>query len=476
MPHPARLSLALLAVLSVPLAAAFQRSETGHGVRPVTWEEVAAITRRLSGAAPDLDREEAARTWTAWIAARREAIRERLERGELDSVVNLLLFGTSFTMQPRITSRLLEELNERWREGDAAAHETLTRAYRQRSADLVEAMASGSTERLRSGRRTLERLGHDFSSPAARAEAADALLAHVVRVREEAAALAAALEQARAGSDATAAFAAASRVFAGRGLAPDSTVLTQFAVEGALCALAARGTLPKLGVNRLAIVGPGLDFADKQEGFDFYDLQSVQPFTTVDSLQRCGLANAGTLHVTTLDVSERVNAHLRAVRERASAGVAYRIVLPLASPAALAKEANDYWMRAGRAIGTPVAIRPPPSLPDVRARAIAVRPGIAAGLDVLDANVVLDRLEHRGPERFDLVIATNVLLYYDTFEQALAAASIAAMLRPGGVLLTNTSLLEIPEIPLRSEGYLTVRFSDRAGDGEHMVWYRREGN
>ena len=86
-----------------------------------------------------------------------------------------------------------------------------------------------------------------------------------------------------------------------------------------------------------------------------------------------------------------------------------------------------------------------------------------------------DRLDLPDGERFDLVLATNVLLYYDTFEQTLALDAIAAMLRPGGVLLTNDAVLEVPEIPMRSEGYLTVRFSDREGDGERMVWYIRQG-
>ena len=39
--------------------------------------------------------------------------------------------------------------------------------------------------------------------------------------------------------------------------------------------------------------------------------------------------------------------------------------------------------------------------------------------------------------RFDLVVATNVLVYYEPFEQALAVSNMAGMLRTGGLLLTN---------------------------------------
>src|SRR5690349_179819 len=40
--------------------------------------------------------------WTAWSQRQDKAIRARLLQGDLDSMVNLLLYGTSFTKQPRI--------------------------------------------------------------------------------------------------------------------------------------------------------------------------------------------------------------------------------------------------------------------------------------------------------------------------------------------------------------------------------------
>jgi SAM-dependent methyltransferase len=107
----------------------------------------------------------------------------------------------------------------------------------------------------------------------------------------------------------------------------------------------------------------------------------------------------------------------------------------------------------------------------VLARGVAVAPDIVSRLQPVDASIVSDRLTLPAERHFDLVLASNVLVYYDTFEQTLALASIAAMLKPGGVLLTNDAMLEIPEVPLRSEGSLAVPFSDRPGDGERMVWY-----
>jgi len=70
-------------------------------------------------------------------------------------------------------------------------------------------------------------------------------------------------------------------------------------------------------------------------------------------------------------------------------------------------------------------------------------------------------------------VATNILVYYDTFEQCLALANVARMTAVGGLLLTNNVLLELPGSPLRSAGYKTVVFSDRPDDGEHVLSYRR---
>ena len=107
----------------------------------------------------------------------------------------------------------------------------------------------------------------------------------------------------------------------------------------------------------------------------------------------------------------------------------------------------------------------------VVARGVAVSPEIVRRIQPVDASIVSDRLDLPDDRQFDLVLASNVLVYYDTFEQTLALASIAAMLKPGGVLLSNDAVLEIPEVPLRSAGSLAVPFSDRPGDGERMVWY-----
>ena len=94
----------------------------------------------------------------------------------------------------------------------------------------------------------------------------------------------------------------------------------------------------------------------------------------------------------------------------------------------------------------------------------------------MDLNIVLQRLRVAPAERFDLIIATNILVYYDTFEQSLAMTNVQEMLRPGGFLLANNALPEFAFVPLHAFGYLTVAYSDRLNDGEHIVWYQKKAD
>jgi hypothetical protein len=90
----------------------------------------------------------------------------------------------------------------------------------------------------------------------------------------------------------------------------------------------------------------------------------------------------------------------------------------------------------------------------------------------LDVNIVLQREEAPEDARFDLLIATNIFVYYDTFEQSLALANVQSMLRPGGFLLTNNLLLELPASRMKSVDYVSVEYSSRPADGDRILWYR----
>src|ERR1700757_1619091 len=50
-------------------------------------------------------------TWNNWTKKRDADIRQRLAQGDADSVVNFLMFGTSFTTAPRLTSAQLHSIS-----------------------------------------------------------------------------------------------------------------------------------------------------------------------------------------------------------------------------------------------------------------------------------------------------------------------------------------------------------------------------
>jgi SAM-dependent methyltransferase len=265
-------------------------------------------------------------------------------------------------------------------------------------------------------------------------------------------------------------------MFRERGLSSDTSLAVNFALDRAVEALAAQQALARGRVRRVAIVGPGLDFTDKAEGYDVYSVQTIQPFALIDALLRHQLSTAAALRVTTFDLSPRVNEHLRGAVARAKSGEPYVLQLPLArdDPSHTWEPALDrYWRTCGSAIGketTPVAVSAAAGRVDLRA--IAVRPEIAASISPMDLDVVVQRLAPLADdEKFDLIVATNVLLYYDPFEQSLALANVGSMLRPGGVFLTNYQVHPPPPFE-GTASVVTPVFWDAQKNGDTMFGYR----
>ncbi len=414
--------------------------------------------------------EQQAAIWPTWIASRDREIRARLDQGDEDSLINFLLFGTSFTKQARVTFSQLSQMKTR------AQGEAMSTLITSRINDLVTAAANPSTnERVLFARKLLiQRKGFHLETSSGRDQAQKYLVASLQRILNEDTNYAKTLEAARMQGDASAEFAERSQLFRARGLSSDTSILPNFALDESLNQLKARDLLKPGSIRRVAIVGPGLDFTDKQEGYDFYPQQTIQPFAIIDTLLRTGLGSADSLQVVTFDLSPRVNDHLRQARQRALQGEPYTIQLPRDLTTNWKPDAVAYWEQFGNQIGQPV---PPAGVPlnitGVKLRAVRVRPNVVTRITAADLNVVLQRPVLASGETFDLVIATNILIYYETFEQSLALLNIEKMLRPGGFLLSNNALVELPSSKMHSIDYVTVVYSDRDGDGDHIVWYQR---
>ena len=405
--------------------------------------------------------------WPQWVAERDKAIRARVAQGDEDSIAFLLLFGSSFTKAPRATARELSAL--------VASPRDALKALRTRIDDFVAALAApGANERLQFAREVVARTVTDISSAAGRVE--------MRRYLEERT-----LAIGRAGAEQLSTMVkepvATSTIFRERGLSSDTTVTVDFGLERTLEALRSDGLLREGGVRRVAIIGPGLDFVDKQHGYDFYPQQTIQPFAVIDSLLRFGLAPADQLALVAFDVSPRVVAHLDAARQRAAAGTPYTLVLPRPLDPPWAPPLVEYWNRLGNWIeqdrlpsGKPRTPVPPPSAGRVAVRSFQVRPGVVLATATRDLNLVLQRLAPAPDQQFDLIIATNILLYYDVFEQSLAAANVAAMLRPGGLFLANSRIVELPGIPLESRGQTDATYMSLPGigdTGDRITWYQK---
>jgi chemotaxis methyl-accepting protein methylase len=107
----------------------------------------------------------------------------------------------------------------------------------------------------------------------------------------------------------------------------------------------------------------------------------------------------------------------------------------------------------------------------------AVRVSATMGLRVVshDLNIVLQRLEPLADdERFDLIVATNLLVYYDVFERSLAFANVAQMLRPGGLFLANNSTPVVLPPSFDSVGYSETIFSGQLNDRDRIDWYQKK--
>ena len=446
--------------------------------RFVRVHEARSILTELAGKLPPelnaLTSAQQEKAWPEWIARRDREIRARLEQGDEDTIVNWMLFGTSFTSKPRALLGAVES-------GAAGNQERVLRQTIElisaRLDDLLQALTTpGNDERRLFARALLERKGLRFATAADRDAAREYLLAAVIRVANEQEQIQQELNT-TGGGDPVTEFAQRSRLYRTRGLSLDTSLMPNYSVEQALAAMKGRGLFKPGTIKRVAVVGPGLDFADKDVGFDFYPQQTLQPFAVLDSLTRLGLApSPGGAEIVLLDISPRIIDHITQARARAVGNTGYTLNLPLPKSNPWQPEVRTYWQTFGDRIGTPVPARTSNTIAGLaELRAIRVRPSVVQRMSVQDLNIVTERLDG---EVFDLVIATNVFIYYDVLEQALALSNVEAMLRPGGFLLANFSAPKLTSLTIRPVETTTTLYARAANENirDFIVWYRAHSN
>jgi hypothetical protein len=406
-----------------------------HGQAPptvqfISLEEAEPVLSAMSGSLPAELKTPATQDpalWSAWVLKQDRQIRERLDRGEEDTLTNLLRFGVTFTKEYRIDDEYLLKYGS----------SSLVNAFAEnRANDLIHAMASGTpNEGIEQMRLFLEKKGYSFKTPTARNKIKLVLLANLTRMRDEILRYQSQVQQGER-----------FQIFEQRGISLDTNLWPDFLIDQHLLNMSRKGLLKPGSVQRVAIVGPGLDFANKEKGNDFYPPQTIQPFAVLDSLIRLGLAVPESIQIYTLDISPEVNLHIESSRKKAAAEHPYVVQLPWNTSARLTSEYREefikYWQNIGSTIGQPVS---PISVPsgasaETQTRAVKIRPTIVQKIVPLDANIVFQHLELSPDKRFDLIIGTNIFVYFGVFEQALARRNIGLMLRSGGFLLSNDKL------------------------------------
>jgi len=477
----ARLDAAHLSLRPALIALIFALVAVSVGAIDRTFSSYASVKPVLSAlrdqAPAELKNPDEAR-WIAWSRKQDLAIRARLQQGDLDSMVNFLLLGTSFTKQPRIR---IENLTEASKAG----------TVRARVDDLVAGLATPrDNERLIFLSGLLRSEGFDPGTAAGASKTGMFIYDNLLRVLEERRTLAERAAEAHrlARSDDPASVLDRGSLFSDRGVSLDTSILPDFSIEETLRDLKNRGVLREGQVARVAVIGPGLDFIDKNEesGYDYYPQQTLQPFALYDSLLRLGLAKGNAVSMSIFDISARVIDHIQRARERARKNTPYVIQLPRDVARPWPPELIAYWRSLGDRVGTAVVpIRPPEIFQSINGgqgletRAVRIRPEVVLACDPMDLNVVLERLDFpkglAAQDRYDVVVGTNIFVYYGAFEQALALENIGTMLKPGGLLLTNDRLPEIPGGSMRLAGTTHVQYDDQGPKSLDAVgWYQRQ--
>jgi hypothetical protein len=381
----------------------------------IGWTDVAPLRSRFEA------RGLSASSFPRFVASTHADNLRRVREGDLDHLIFYALQSTHFTDRPPIEPALSAK-------AFVSAGHRIPPDARARIGDLLRTLESRSTDARLAYFRDL--VHATFPSPPAREPGLEREYSRAMRFLYE--------KEFGAGRGGGAAIADLYRT---RGLSTDTAVEAGFVVYNGLGIL--KSLEPTRRIRRVLIVGPGLDLAPRTALLESGPPESYQPWAVIDALLSLGLSRADDLQVIGADINPRVVEHLRRARR---APPSLRLVTGLreTDTVTLSADYKEYFARLGRAIGEidPAGL-PSNSVPGHMAKFVRVAPPIAATLDAAPLDIVTERLE-AAP--FDLIIATNILPYFDDVELMLAMTNISRMLGPGGVFLHNEPRPALGEI------------------------------
>ena len=400
-----------------------------------------------------------AAAWDNWVRSQDKEIRVRIEEGEENTLTNLLRLGVTYTSEPRITYDYLARYG----------HDSFVDSIADKRAnDLIKALSGPHpSEGMMEMRALLIKKGYSLKTPEDQKKVKAYMLANLARLRDD------------VDRDKKLAQVNRYQAFKDRGISTDSNLYPDYLLDLHFKHMMEQGLLKPGSIHRIAIVGPGLDFVNKKSGSDFYPPQTTQPFAVIDSLVRLGLADANSIEVYTFDISARVNKHLERARHEAAAGKPYTIQL-LSSPSEGWSKTYlsgflEYWQKLGSEVGKSVPPIPvPEGASDIWNRAVSVRPSVVKDVMPVDMNIVFQTVPLAPDKQFDLIIGTNIFVYYGGLEQSLARANLGTMIKPGGFLLTNEALPGNAPSKLTDSLKTSVNVTSNPPASDYMYSYLRQ--
>jgi hypothetical protein len=417
------------ACLLVQAAVGPSSSVDGTTRRSIGWADVAPLASRLEphGVAES--------TFASYVERLRRANVERVREGDLDHLVFYLLQSTRFTTRPPIepalsAKALVDSLEPSAREaflkGVGNPAPAVPEAVRARVAAVVRALDKESEEttdtasadpRLVYFRELVDR------TFAARRQREAAISAEYLRVMRFV------YEKEFVAQQSTDRASAVSALYQSRGLSTDTAVEAGFLVHLGLAV--SKALEPDRRLRRVLVVGPGLDLAPRTALVEDGPPESYQPWAVIDGLVSLGLSRFGELDVVAADINPRVIGHLRRARAQPPSLTLVSGIRETDSMT-LSSDYRDYFMQLGRAIGTPNE-EPAGAAGHLR-RKVRVHDQAARALHAETLDIVTERFDGAP---FDLIVATNILPYFDDASLTLALTNIAGMLAPAGIFLHN---------------------------------------
>ncbi len=257
-----------------------------------------------------------------------------------------------------------------------------------------------------------------------------------------------------------------------RGHSTDTQIESNYAVYTALAALKAgeKAQSPSTRLNRVLIIGPGLDFAPRTDFIDQFGPQSYQPFAVADALLSLKLCDAAGLRINCVDINERVVTHLHSLRLRGEVTLSILSGVNDGAGRALSEDYKDYFRNLGRSVGRESAIDVPFDLASRLKKSLRIGPEVTGKINADRLNIITQRFERPdgSTPNYDLVVVTNVFSYFNPMELLFALTNISAMLAEGGYLIHN-ELQTVPSsfitplgLPLRQARTVLIASSENA--------------